>query len=108
MELAPPLTVSLDICAAYEKLKMYGFYIHACVDGGSNFVMWATLASDKASQTLFMGYQQAMQRYGRPLKVRADMCFEAHLIADDIISANGHMAYIAGPSTSNTVRHSAA
>ena len=36
---------SLHCCltAGYEKLKMYGLYVHGCIDGGSNFVVYAVL-----------------------------------------------------------------
>lgn len=33
--------------AAYEKLQKWGFYIHAAVDGGTNFVVYATVALNK-------------------------------------------------------------
>ena len=78
--------------------------MHAAVDGGSNFVVYCTVALDKKAITLFRGYAAAVQQYGRPVRVRADMCFEAVPIGQDIINNRGSTAaYIAGPSTANTV-----
>ncbi|KAK9918548.1 hypothetical protein WJX75_004894 [Coccomyxa subellipsoidea] len=87
---------------SYEKLKMYGFYVHAGIDGGANFIVHALVALDKTSATLLRGYKSAVARYGRPLRVRADMALEAIPIGADMLDHMGPGAYIAGPSTSNT------
>ena len=42
----------MKLSAGYEKLKMCGFLIHACIDGGANFVVYATVALDKSGLTL--------------------------------------------------------
>ena len=41
-----------SVVAGYEKLKPYGFYIHAGIDGGSNFVVYATVALNKEAASL--------------------------------------------------------
>jgi hypothetical protein len=83
----------------------YGFHVHAAVDGGSNFVVYATLALNKDASSLYAGYEQAVRAFGsRPLKVRADMCWEAAaMVGADIIEARGRQAYLVGPSTANQV-----
>ncbi|KAK9819596.1 hypothetical protein WJX72_000124 [[Myrmecia] bisecta] len=86
---------------AYEKLKPYGFYVHGGIDGGSNFVVYMTVALNKKSATLFEGYQQAINLFGRPLRLRADMCFEALAIGQDMVDHRGPQGFIAGPSTAN-------
>ena len=75
------------------------------MDGGSNFVVYATLALNKDAGSLYAGYKQAVKAFGsRPLKVRADMCWEAAaMIGADIIQARGRQAYLTGPSTANQV-----
>ncbi|KAK9819597.1 hypothetical protein WJX72_000124 [[Myrmecia] bisecta] len=86
---------------SYEKLKPYGFYVHGGIDGGSNFVVYMTVALNKKSATLFEGYQQAINLFGRPLRLRADMCFEALAIGQDMVDHRGPQGFIAGPSTAN-------
>ena len=56
--------------------KSYGFYIHAGIDSGSDFVVYATVALNKEADSLMAGCSQAIALYGRTLKLRADMCFE--------------------------------
>ncbi len=91
------------LCAGYEKLKMYGFYIHACIDGGSNFAPYAIVALDKTASTLFNAYHEATAAFEHPLRLRADMCFEAVRIGQDMIDVRGPGAYLTGPSTANQV-----
>lgn len=91
------------VCAGYEKLKMYGFYIHACIDGGSNFAPYAIDALDKSASTLFNAYHEATNAFDHPLRLRADMCFEAVRIGQDMIDVCGPGAYLTGPSTANQV-----
>ena len=50
--------------AGYEKLKMYRFYIYACIDGGSNFAVYAIVALDKISSTLFNAFHEATAASG--------------------------------------------
>lgn len=64
------------LLAGYEKLKPYGFFVHGCIDGGSNFMVYATVALNKASATLLKSFDQASGAFGYPLRLRADMCFE--------------------------------
>ncbi len=93
----------LTYIAGYEKLKPYGPIVHCGIDGGSNFVVYCVLALNKKAETIFMGYKDAVDAYGRPLRLRADMCFEAVPVGQDMIDHHGPEAYIPGPSTANQV-----
>ena len=59
---------------------MYGFWVHACIDGGSNFVVYAVLALNKQGATLRDAFDAATAAYGYPLRLRADMAFEATFV----------------------------
>ena len=89
--------------AGYEKLKMFGFYLHAGIDGGSNFVVYAFVANNKAASSLFSGYRAAMEVNGRPQALRADMAFQAGVIGQDMIDNRGQGVLLVGPSTANQV-----
>jgi len=56
------------LIAGYEKLKMYGFTVHGCMDGGSNFCVYATLALGKHGDTLRAAFDKAVDAYGYPLQ----------------------------------------
>ncbi|KAK9807582.1 hypothetical protein WJX72_003361 [[Myrmecia] bisecta] len=53
------------------------------------------------STTLLEGYHQAVSLFGRPLRLRADMCLEVLPIGQDMLDHRGAGAFIAGPSTAN-------
>ncbi len=36
--------------AGYEKLRLFGFNVHGSIDGGSNFIVYATLALNKNAE----------------------------------------------------------
>lgn len=93
-------------CAGYAKLELAGIWVHACVDGGTNYVLWATVATNKSAQTLFYGYSQAVQRFGRPKLVRADHAREANMIGEDMVRVRGPGSYVIGASVHNQVRRS--
>lgn len=89
----------------YEKLKPYGIYFHGCIDGGSNFVVYAIAALDKSSSTLLKAFDEAVDTFGYPLRLRADMCFEATAVGQRMLDEQGPGSYITGPSTANQVYH---
>ena len=92
------------VCAGYEKLKMYGFLVHACIDGGSNFCVYATLALEKSGGTLCDAFDKAVGAYGYPLRMRADMAFEATFVWQTMLDERGEGSFITGPSTANQVQ----
>lgn len=87
---------------------MYGFYIHACIDGGSNVATYAIVALNKTASSLFDAFHEATTALGHPLRLRADMCFEATRIGQDMIDVRGPGAYLTGPSSANQARSSMA
>ena len=89
--------------AGYDKLKVYGFYIHGIIDGGTNMVMAMTVAQNKSEAAVTYNYIQAVRAYGRPRRKRADMAFEARGAGADMIQHRGEAAYLVGPSTANQV-----
>ena len=92
------------LLAGYEKLKPYGFFVHGCIDGGSKFVVYATVALNKASATLLKSFDQATGAFGYPLRLRADMCFEATPVGQRMIDMRGDGSFLTGPSTANQVK----
>ena len=98
------MALILFVLLGHEKLKMYGFYVHGCIDGGSNFVVYVVLALDKKGVTLQNAFDSAASAYGFPLCLRADMAFEALLVGQRILDDHGPGAYLTGPSTANQVR----
>ena len=95
--------IVLSCGAGYEKLKMFGFSVHAAIDGGSNFIVYATLALNKQAQSLFLGYQSAVKRYGRPSLVHSDMAQEALAIGNDMEAHVGPGTHLRGMSVHNQV-----
>ena len=87
--------------AGYEKLKMYGFTVHGCMDGGSNFCVYAILALDKRGETLRAAFDKSVDAYGYPLCLRADMAFEATFVGQRMLDERGPGSFITGPSTAN-------
>jgi len=71
-------------CAAYDKLAKWGIKIHAGIDGGTHFVLWARAAMDKQQTTIYDAYADAVRKYGRPLRVRSDFAAEHNLVEADM------------------------
>lgn len=82
---------------------MYGFLVHGCIDGGSNFCVYATLALNKRGSTLRDAFDKAVDEYGYPLRMRAGMCFEATFVGQRMLDERSEGSIITGPSTANQV-----
>jgi hypothetical protein len=82
---------------------MFGFYIHAGIDGGANFIVYITVSTNKSAPELFRGYAQAINRFGRPQRLRSDMAYEAGMIGQDMLDHVGPCSFLVGPSTANQV-----
>ena len=80
---------------------MYGFLVHGCIDGGSNYCVYATLALNKQGSTLRDVFDKAVGEYGYPLRTRADMAFEATFVGQRMLDERGAGSFITGPSTAN-------
>lgn len=86
---------------SYEKLKMFGFYVHTGIDGGANFIVYITVSTNKSATELFRGYAQAVNCFRRPDFLRCDMAYEAGLIGQDMLDHMGPGSFLVGPSTTN-------
>ena len=58
--------------------------MHAGIDRGTHFVLWACTAMDKRQITIYDAYADAVCRYGRPLRVRSDFAAEHNMVEEDM------------------------
>lgn len=81
-----------------EKLRPWGFYVHGCIDGFSRLIIYLVCASNKRARTVSTAFQDAVNRFGWPSRVRGDFgtenndverMMEAHRGAD-------HHAFLRG------------
>ncbi|KAA6421987.1 MAG: hypothetical protein FRX49_08006 [Trebouxia sp. A1-2] len=89
----------------YEKLKPYGFLVHGCIDGGSNFVVYATVALDKSRPTLLKEFEAVTAKFGLPQRLRSDMALEAAFAGQHMWEEHGPESYMVGRSTVNQDHH---
>jgi hypothetical protein len=75
------------IFAAYDKLQNYGFRVHRAMDGASHYVLYAEVAANKTSETLYKPFAEAVRRFGNPLCVRSDFAAEHTLIRQHMLAA---------------------
>ena len=73
---------------------MYGFLVHGCIDGGPNYCVYATLAFNKQGSTLRDVFDKAVGEYGYPLRMRADMVFEATFVGQRMLDERGAGSFI--------------
>uniref|UniRef100_T1IHC8 Integrase catalytic domain-containing protein n=1 Tax=Strigamia maritima TaxID=126957 RepID=T1IHC8_STRMM len=55
-----------------EKLKMWGIYIHGCIDGYSRFPLHIKVSTNKRSTTVLNFFLESIHKYGIPSRVRVD------------------------------------
>ena len=82
-------------------MKPYGFYVHGGIDGESNYAVYMVLALNKEASSLYAGYSDAISAWGHPVKLRADMCFEAAAMigADMILQVSLSSAFLSALSS---------
>lgn len=75
------------------------------MDGGTHFVLWAMVATDKKAETIFSAYKSAVDLYGHPIRIRSDYVAEHYLIREDIerVRSNVHTPFLIGSSIHNQV-----
>ena len=89
------LSKGLCACAflsSYEMLNMFGVYVHACVNGCFNIVVYAVLATDKQGMTLLPKSPMGT------CAPRADM---ATFVGQCMLGARGPGPHLRGPSIAN-------
>ena len=64
-----------------HKLVRWRFVIHGLIDGFSRMVLYLNVAGNNKADTVLGLFQQAVEKYGLPAKVRSDMGGENTLVA---------------------------
>ena len=89
-------------CAGSDKLGIYGFNIHACIDLGSTFAVYAAVAQDKNPDSQLNLFQcqtflKCLTVFGHPTVVHTRVLDGAEDIAEEIEWQCGRDSFIAGP-----------
>jgi hypothetical protein len=81
-----------------EKLRPWGFYVHGCVDGHSQMIIYLECSSNKRASTLRAMFEQAINMFGWPSRGRGDFGTENNWIERMLIEhwGHAHRAYLRG------------
>lgn len=87
-----------------HKLISWRIVIHGCVDGYSRTIIYLQCATNNLAETALQFFQQGVDNYGLPSRVRGDCGVENWDVARFMISARGtdRGSYITGRSVHNT------
>lgn len=88
--------------AGCDKLSRFGFYLHACVDCGSSFAVYAAVEVDNRPDVLLDTFNRAPTAFGCPM-VHAKTVDGAEGICNEIEYECGSDSFITGPSIANQV-----
>ena len=77
------------------------------MDGGTHFVLWAMVATNKKAETIFSAYKSAVDLYGHLVRIRSDNAAEHYLVRDNIQRArpNVRTPFLTRSSIHNQVSH---
>lgn len=84
-----------------HKLVRWGFVIHVAIDGFSRLVTFAETSTNNLSATVLNHFLQAVDTFGRPLRVRTDHGGENSRVWQDMVASNGVQSVIVGSSIRN-------
>jgi len=65
----------------YDKLKLFSFCIHGCIDGFSRRLIWLEVSNNKQPKVIAKFYLDAIKQVGRvPSRIRSDDGTEVSII----------------------------
>ena len=73
---------------------MYGFNIHACLDLGSSFAVYAAIELDDKPDVLLSTFERAITAFGYPMAVHTKLLDGAQAICDKIEQQCEHDSFI--------------
>ena len=83
-----------------HKLVKWGFVTHLAIDGFSRLITFGE-TSDNTAESVSQKFVTAVDKYGRPLRVRTDHGGENVMVWQNMVQHNGPSSVIAGPSVRN-------
>ncbi|XP_070556644.1 uncharacterized protein [Ptychodera flava] len=88
-----------------HKLIRWRFVVHGGIDGYSRRIMYLHCNDNNRAATVFLSFQEAVQKYGLPSRVHSDKGMENRDVAEHMLShperGLGRGSHIAGRSTHN-------
>ena len=72
-----------------HKLIRYKLITHVCIDGKTRLILYATCRDNNKVETVLSLFQNAVQRWGLPSRVRSDYGMENYLVAAHMIQHCG-------------------
>ena len=75
-----------------HKMIRWHFVIHHGIDGFSRLVMFCRCSGNNRATTVFLPFQEAVHKYGRPIRVRTDHGEENICIWRDMTASHGEEA----------------
>lgn len=83
-----------------EKLRLWGFYVHGCVDGFSRLIVYLGVSTNKKASTVTGMFKLAIGELGAPSQVRGDFGTENNGVEKLMQELRGvlHRPYIRGKS----------
>ena len=61
-----------------HKLIRWRFVVHHCIDGFSRLVTFCRCSTNNKAETVFLAFNEAVRRYGRPQRIRSDHGVEGY------------------------------
>lgn len=84
-----------------HKLVKWGFVTHLAIDGFTRLITFGETSDNNRAETVMEKFTRAVEKYGRPLRVRTDHGGENVRVWQDMIHHRGPNSVIAGSSVRN-------
>lgn len=87
----------------HHSLIRWGFVIHGAIDGFSRLIVYLKCSSNNKSETVLENFNEAIEKYGIPSRLRTDKGGENVLLWETMerLRGYGRGSYIAGSSVHN-------